>query len=269
MRSRQPWNWGAYGKHPVGRDYFRVGPDDPFLQAFSDWVEGGYRKLNPERGSNTLFCSWRFWARGPKKGSLVCGVGRDSSDSIGRPYPFLILGTGTLKGWEDNWDLLPDVCVGTWTQMEYMSAKRFSDFEQFESEVRHIKPPEAEWSKLKSKEEGKAGASSQNSLSLNDRDVEEMITSLSQDKALFIPLDSGPSGDPHFLAGLWHSLLKSRINDIPSTVFMGGSSEGTFLAVFKRALAPADFVRLWSGGKIPEAGDSDGLGAVGGHRLEI
>jgi hypothetical protein len=62
--------------------------------------------------------------------------------------------------------------------------------------------------------------------------------------------------------------MKSQISEVPSTVFMGGSSAGTFLAIFMRALAPVDFVRLWSGGTVPEAGD-DGLGAVGGHRLEI
>ena len=256
MRSKNSWHWGACGKHPVGKDYFRVGPEDPFLQAFSDWIENGFRKLNPEKNANLLICSWRFWTRGYKKGSIACGVARDSSDSIGRPYPLLIMGTGPLKGWEENWDLLPNVCGGAWGQMEYLSAKRFSDFEQFESEVRLIKPPGAGWSELPSSDSG-AG------LTWDDRDVEKMVTRLSQDKILFIPLDS----DPSTLAGLWHSLMKSRISEVPSTVFMGGSSGGTFLAIFMRALAPVDFVRLWSGGKIPEADGNDGLGAVGGHRL--
>ena len=139
MRSKQTWNWAACGKHPVGRDYFSVGLNDPILKAFSDWIDSGYQRLNPEHGSASVFYSWRFWAKGLKKGSLVCGVGRDSSDNIGRPYPFLIMGTGPLKGWEENWDVLPDVFGETWRQMEYMSAKRFSDFEQFgdfEIEVR-------------------------------------------------------------------------------------------------------------------------------------
>jgi len=268
IRSKNSWNWGAYGKHPVGKDYFRAGPENPFLQAFSDWIENGFRKLNPEKNANPSICSWRFWARGYKKGSIACGVVRDSSDSIGRPYPLLIMGTGPLKGWEDNWDLLPDMCVGAWSQMEYLSAKRFSDFEQLESEVRLMKSPESKWPKIKAKDREAEYPSLQNRLSLADRDVEEMVARLSHDKALFIPLDSGSSSDPHSFAGLWHSLMRSQLSEAPSTVFMGGSSEGTFLAIFLRALAPVDFVRLWSGGTVPEAGD-DGLGAVGGHRLEI
>ena len=266
MRSKNSWNWGASGKHPVGRDYFRAGPEDPFLHAFSDWIENGFRKLNPEKNANPSVCSWRFWARGNKKGRISCGVARDSSDSIGRPYPLLLMGTGSLKGWEANWDLLPDICVGIWSQMEYLSAKRFSDFEQFESEIRHMKPPEAGWSEIRTKAGELADGSFENRRTLADGEVGEMVTRLSQDRTLFIPLDSGSSSDPHTMAGFWHSMMKSEISDPPSTVFMGGSSEGTFLAIFTRALTPVDFVRLWSGGKVPETSE-DGLGVVGGHRF--
>ena len=65
-------------------------------------------------------CSWRFWAKGANKKALVCGVARDSSDSVGRPYPLLVVGTGPLADWEDEWELLPAACENTWNQMDVM-----------------------------------------------------------------------------------------------------------------------------------------------------
>ena len=99
-------------------------------------------------------------------------------------------------------------------------------------------------------------------------DLENKVASLSQETDFFVSLDGGPSDDPYTLAGLWHTLLKARMSEVPTAVFMGGTANGTHLAVVKRALAPTDFVRLWSGGKGLEVGGEDAGGAVGGHRLD-
>ncbi len=239
IESANAWQWAAWGKHPVARDYFWVGPKAPLVKAFSDWVEKGYQVLSSKGRPASNLCSWRFWARGSRKETLVCGVARDSSYSVGRPYPRLIMGTGALQGWGDQWDLLPFACEKTWNQMEYLSAKRFTEFEQFEDDVQIIKPPYSEWSEFRSVSRG-----------LEEWDykgLENKVAGLSQEVDFCVPLDGGPSDDPRTLAGLWHALLKARINDAPNAVFMGGSSDGTYLAVFKRALVPNDFVRLWSG----------------------
>ncbi len=245
MTSKNSWNWGACGKHPVGKDYFRVGPDDPFLQAFSDWIENGYRRLNPESVSDSVFNSWRFWAKGPKKGSLVCGVGRDSSDSIGRPYPFLIMGTGPLKGWENNWDLLPFAFEQTWDQIEYLSTGRFVDFRQMEDEIRSIKSPHSNWKDLRSQKRPPGDLSGRIQWDIGELD--NKIGRFREQPEIFISF-KGVQSDDHFdFVSLLHSLLKkNHAGAVPNSIFMGGVPDDTYLAVFMRPLAPTDFVRLWS-----------------------
>ncbi len=259
--SSSSWQWAAWGKHPAAKDFFSIGAKDPLVQAFSDWVEKGYQILNSKGLPSSNLCSWRFWARGPKKESLICGIGKDSSDSVGRPYPLLIMGTGPLAGWGDEWDLLPFACEKTWSQMEYLSAKRFADFRHFEGEVKIIRQPYPEWSEFRSEKEG---------LEEGDRrDLESRALSLLHETDLFVLLAEGTTHNSHSQTCLWHSLLKARNRDVPNAVFVGGGSKGTYLAVFMRALAPADFVRLWSGGKELEVGGEDAGGDVGGHRLDV
>ena len=100
LKSAPAWKWAAFGKHPVAGDYFNAGPDDPFFQAFSGWVENGYRQVCSGRKNSTDLYSWRFWAKGHQKDSLMCGVGRDSFDTIGRPYPLVVMGAGILPDWQ-------------------------------------------------------------------------------------------------------------------------------------------------------------------------
>jgi type VI secretion system protein VasJ len=241
LESANDWHWAAWGKHPVAKDYFTLGLSAPLLKAFSEWVEKGYQMLGSrERASSKLY-SWRFWARGPKSKIVVCGVARDSSDSLGRPYPLLIMGTGALEGWEDQWDLLPFVCEETWRQIEYMSTKRFIDFGQFEDEVRLIKPPYPRWSEFVSQREHFQGGSS-----WNPADMERKALGPPDKPEIFVPIDVRHPNDPFAVAGLWHAFLKSRIGGVPNAVFLGGAPDETHLAVFRRALVPADFVRLWS-----------------------
>jgi type VI secretion system protein VasJ len=241
--SANSWHWAAWGKHPVARDYFCLGLNSPLVKAFSDWIEKGYQTLGSKPRASSKLCSWRFWAKGPKKETLVCGVGRDSSDSLGRPYPLLIVGTGPLEGWGDHWDLLPFACEKTWSRIEYLSAKRFIDFKQLEEEVRIIKRPYPQWSEFVSQRRS-LGESSPTSH--NPRAVENKAASLSAETDFFVPLDDGPSNDHLAVAGLWHFFLKAHARAVPNAVFMGGVPDEAYLAVFKRPLMPADFVQLWS-----------------------
>ena len=91
------WHWSAFGKHPAAADYFRLGYSSPFVDGLTKWVESGYRLLAERSDTPPPFCSWRFWARGFGRESLVLGVVRVSSDSLGRPYPLLIMGSGPLQ----------------------------------------------------------------------------------------------------------------------------------------------------------------------------
>jgi len=243
MGLKHSWNWGAFGKHPVGRDYVRIGPNDPFLKAFSDWIENGYRRLNPAESSTPVFYSWRFWAKGPKKGNVVCGVGRDSSDSLGRPYPFLMIGKGPLKEWEDHWDLLPLAFEKTWAQIEYLASGRFVNFKQLEDEVCWWKDFEF---LRRSPAEPESTLMDMSQWDLGE--ISKRIEGLREKAEVFIPLKKVASEDQSDLVSLLHFLLKKACagTAVPNSIFMGGIPNNTYMAVFMRPLSSDDFVRLWS-----------------------
>ena len=241
VESSKAWHWAARGKHPVARDYFCLGRNSPLIEALSDWIEKGYQALHSKQRVSSMFSSWRFWAKGPKKENLVCGLGRDSSDSLGRPYPLLIVGTGSLEGWLDQWDLLPFVCEKTWSQMEHLSTKRFLNLKEFEDEVRTIKSPLPNWSEFVSQREDLGMSPWSSEL------LESKAASLSTERNFLVPLEGGPPNDYLEAAGLWHFFLKAHNKVVPNAVFMGGVPDETYLAVFKRPLVSRDFVLLWSG----------------------
>ena len=100
---KKTWNWIGSGKHPAAGDYFKVGQFTPVLDAVAGWLENGFGRWIEARkeasGSPYSQNSWRFWIRGPKTDCLVVGVVKDSSDSLGRPFPLLIAGAGLLLLW--------------------------------------------------------------------------------------------------------------------------------------------------------------------------
>lgn len=243
------WHWAAFGKHPVASDFFRLGEDIPLTKGFSDWVKKGYETLTSKKNTFLGLYAWRFWVRSPQKGRIACGVIRDSSDSLGRPYPLLIIGTGPLPGWEENWDLLPFACERTWDQIEYLSALVANDFKKLEAEVHHIKPPHPDWLEFNGKRrssESHGPNSNTNDFSLNLRDMEEKASSAPDKAELIVYLDQNPLNDQFAQVSLWHYLLKNHIKTAPHSIFMGGTVDRIYLALFRRALTTGDFVQLWS-----------------------
>lgn len=243
------WKWSVCGKHPVARDYLRIGLTTSLLVAFESWFEKGYHKLLKNHRPIQYVNSWRFWAKGLTKGNLVCGVGKDSSDSIGRQYPLLIMGDGSIEGWEADWDLLYDVFEKTWDQIETIASRHYDVLTEFENEVRAIENPGQYWLELKSKNRNlNKPESSVNTLTIqmNHDEIRENIRHLSDKLEVHIPLDNQTTGNISDMAGLWCSLLKSRSSGTPNAVFMGGIPEKKMLVLFNRSLNTNDFVQLWS-----------------------
>ncbi len=107
------WQWDVAGKHPVAKDFFALGQRSLMAEAFTEWIRRGADSLISTSKELLIHsCSWRFWAKTPQAGILACGVIRNSCDSVGRPFPLLVMGTGKLEKWEDNWELLPFSCEG-------------------------------------------------------------------------------------------------------------------------------------------------------------
>ncbi len=243
------WQWAAYGKHPVSRDFIRCNKGFPLVRSFSDWVEKGYQALVSENKTHQGPISWRFWAKGAGKKGFVCGILKDSCDRLGRYYPLLIMGTGLLEGWEKQWDLLPFACEVTWNQIEYISVQNYNDISKFEVEIQNIRPPAPEWSEFRAKRDDSLKlvvSSNDNNLFQYVNDVKNRVVSLSKKTECFIFLDDKLLIDKSVLISYWYFHLKPYIKIIPNIIFMGGSLEKSHMALFKRPLAPADFVGLSS-----------------------
>lgn len=231
-------------------DYFQVGFSASLVRAFAGWMENGYQKLVSSKQIGSAFHSWRFWAKGEKKGYIACGVGRDSNDGLGRPYPLFIMGVGTLPGWEDHWDLLPFVLESIWSHMEYLGSKRFADLKQLEEEIRRINVPSADWSALSDRRQAAemlGGSGRERSISRFPNAVDKGAKALLGHNEFFVPIGNDDRDDTILLAEGWNYALKSRMRIIPKAVFMGGIPEKSYLAIFNRSLKSSDFVRLWSG----------------------
>ena len=243
------WNWAACGKHPVARDYFRINLTTALLSAFESWFEKGYQVLNQDKRTARTIYSWRFWGKGIKKGNLICGVGKDSSDSIDRRYPLVIMGDGFLDGWEKDWHLLIHAFEKTWRQIEYISSRRFDELKGLESEIHAIKNPIQTWLELKTQKENQDGTNTLNerrSVTIGHEEIVEKANLLSQKSEVLIPLDDNARMDPFDAADHWCSSLKDRWSGVPSGIFMGGVPEKHFLALLNRPLNTKDFVKLWS-----------------------
>lgn len=249
VKSANGWNWAAFGKHPSLKDYFSLGMGEYLVQGFSDWVKNGFHMAAAGKDASGRICSWRFWVKGPQKEVLACGLVKDSSDRLGRRYPIFILGSGTLTDWEKYWDLLPLACEASWVQMEYLSIRPFSGFQQLEEELHHLQTPISEWRELAERRG-----------SLNDAcrlpefqgftptwgNWERKLTSRIQEPNFFLSLGEEPFSDSGDAINFWHFLLRKNLKGIPKAIFVGGTLEKIFLGVFKRPLRPSDFHEMWT-----------------------
>jgi len=246
-KSDQNWRWAACGKHPSVKDFFSIGLEFQLAANFSDWIKRGYPALAERRASVQGLCSWRFWARGAQKNDLVCGLLRDSYDSLGRPYPLLIIGTGPLPSWEDQWDILPLVCEKTWRQTEYFSTNKFGDLKTLENEILKTRPPFPEWPEPQNISDKLAELTTMPETStpilsqLNNQTVNESLNDVGN-----IVIDSEGAYDSFTLILYINSILKNRLQASPNAIFIGGTFDKSYLVFFRRPMKSADFMTLWS-----------------------
>ena len=237
------WQWDVAGKHPAARDFFALGPKSLMAEAFTEWIRRGAEGLvTVSKELLVRSCSWRFWAKTPQAGILTCGVIRNSCDSVGRPFPLLVMGTGKLENWEDNWELLPFACERVWGQMEQLASKNYASFEMFQGDVHMLRPPLRRWDEM-NLEKNALAESKQSSL-----DVDSHLGLLQQNKALFLPFQDTGQNDFFTMIDNVHSLLKMKVKVSPNSVFMGGLIEQPGLVLLQRPLSGQDFERMWRPG---------------------
>jgi len=240
------WSWSAFGKHPSARDYFQIHMQSPLAAAFGQWVENGFGRMDEQARRNGLY-SWRFWSRGLKKGTLICGLGKSSGDGIGRPYPLMLLGEGQLRRWEQHWHLLPFALRPVWEKMEYASARRLTDITELEADLARMKAPVPAWQEILESKTGDFDADNNPPVNKIIMDkIQEKSGMLAVHQKLAVTLDQGGRTDPLIMAGAWHQALKSYVKGPPNTVFMGGRTDRSWVVFFNRPLIGDDFVDLWS-----------------------
>jgi type VI secretion system protein VasJ len=255
MKPRDSWRWAACGKHPAARDFINVGEDFPLMRIFSDWVVKGYEGLVAQKIAYKDHVSWRFWAREAMGEALICGLLKDSSDSIGRRFPLLIIGTGSLGEWEDHWDLLPLSFENTWDQMEHIASQRSENIKKLASDVRNLRPPRTGWIELKATRDQIADSEMKSSARLYDENFEEYNNGaavLLGKSESFIPLEHTTCRDQNALIAYWHFTLKCKKQSLPSASFMGGTLGNAYLAFFQRPLVSEDFIHLWTTSGLSE-----------------
>jgi type VI secretion system ImpM family protein len=233
------WKWTAIGKHPLAMDYFQFGPNEALTNAFAGWIENGYHRLISTNQRGTTFHSWRFWVPGKRKGTVACGIGRDSSDRMGRPYPFLMIGMGTMTGWEEHWDLLPIVFEDTWNRMEQLASAQLTDLKELEYEINRMKGPTMDRAVPANRPWNR------DIPSLSDT-IKKSTEGLLRDHEFYAPINDNHDHDAFSLVMHWHRGLKSHLKMIPGIVLMGGTPEKSYMAAFNRSLNANDFVKLWT-----------------------
>ena len=229
------WRFAAFGKHPGAKDYIRLGSTTPMLEGIADWVDQGYAGIEGKRKGMADAASWRFWSKGFGTGALVCGVVRDSVDRLGRPYPLLVLGTGSLREWEGHWDLLPYACLPVWQRIEYLGAQRYEEIGRFESAIRGLHPPVPGWEDFSGRRDRDIAASGH-----------ETDDAVPGEAIRFLRLDGGLGRDPFPEAVGWQSRLRRNDGSAPNAVFFGGTISRAYLGIFRKALATPDFARIWN-----------------------
>lgn len=222
MNTANAWTWSASGKHPVVKDFIRIGAETPAAITFSRWVEEGYAHISGHASMH----SWRFFARGAQPRELVCGLLRDSFDGAGRPFPFLIVGAGKIEGWEKHWVNLHEVLDSVWERLEFLGTRRLSDLAELKADVSRLPSPvfQKDWQPARIPEVKGASFDAQ----------EGML-------AMSLKGTGDHSGE------IVHGLmaLEARSSSAPDAVFIGGPLERPFLVAFTRQINAADFGRLW------------------------
>lgn len=226
------WRFFAAGKHPCARDFIHVGVQTPLSGSLADWMVRGFRAEKAERGVSAASIVWRFWLRGGP-GEIVCGLLKESSDSIGRPFPLLLVGGGRLPEREGPWQELPLILSGLWQQMEELSAPETSDLGCLERGLETLLPPQG--GEPSGMETGAPSVFSPPRL----HDGGFILLKLHQQM-------SGAACEEELrVAG---KFLTEHVSRPPIGAFIGGESGAPRYGVLTRPLRTADFATLWSRG---------------------
>jgi type VI secretion system ImpM family protein len=222
----------AFGKHPAFSDYIRVNTALSMVNALVSWVDAGMKSGETDLIKFGGIHSFRFWTRGGHKKTLMAGIVKSSSDSMGRTYPLLITGQVAMTDFHRQWHRVFDLFGEVFRTFEEMGASRYDRFKEFETALSEVRLPDihnnccgesSEFSHCLATWALKSGA--------DDTLILPVPVFLKQ----FQPLTDDDSvqrrGIPRF--------------EPPKAVFIGGLPEKPITAIYQRPLRTNDFCRLF------------------------
>lgn len=248
------WRWGYYGKHPSVGDFVLSGDDRSGTGVLFRWIERGFQTFLRQRRGKTYRGdrTWRFWMGGGKRGWLICGTVKDSWDSHGRPFPFAVVGMGTLSMWEDHWELLPYALRKSWQRMEALSAER-----HLEGGKRWFVPPEAKWDDFGEEASRDLKGTPLESLGLNRQGAFALARRIRDDYLTqgVTRVSFRTTAGQAVIGAFVYRILRGL--PLPTASFLGGGGMSSTVWIFGRPLRNEDFVKLWSPSEA-EAGTGEG-----------
>ena len=122
-------------------DYFSIGDQTHFAVAYKKWVTLGYQHYIGNGGDGKQVCSYRFWSKGDSTTSLAVGLLRSSSDTLGRPFPLLLIGTGQLPCWQKMWCVLTNTLENIWAELEKIAGQRDQSLQDISTDLSKISLP--------------------------------------------------------------------------------------------------------------------------------
>lgn len=231
-RPRLKLDVAACGKHPAFIDYIRVNSALPLANALASWVDAGMTSSIADFKKNRGIHSFRFWTRGPHKQTLIVGIVKDSSDSLGRTYPLLITGQVFMKDMHRQWRAVFDRFGQVFRAFEEMTAARYDRFKEFETALSDVRFPKTENNTM-------------NETSIFSDCLAAWSLKNGIDDHLILPM-------PVFLEK-YQALFENNLNqgrgttrtEPPKALFIGGLPEHPLIAIYQRPLRSSDFCRLF------------------------
>ena len=231
-RRRVKLDVAACGKHPAFIDYIRVNSALPLANALASWVDAGMKSGMPDFKKNRGIHSFRFWTRGPHKQTLIVGIVKDSSDSLGRTYPLLITGQVFMKDMYRQWRAVFDRFGQVFRAFEEMTAARYDRFREFETALSDVRFPEAENNTM-------------NETSIFSDCLAAWSLKNGPDDHLILPMPVFlEKYQSHFENGL-NQGRDTTMTEPPKAIFIGGLPEKPVIAIYQRALRTSDFSRMF------------------------
>lgn len=235
------------GKHPAFSDYIRVNSTLPLANALASWVDAGMKSGGVDLKNARGIHSYRFWTRSSHKQTLIVGIVKDSSDSLGRIYPLLITGQVLMKDMHRKWRAIFDRFEQVFRSFEEMTTARYDSFKEFETALSDVRFPDTDHETFCALS---AFSDCLAAWCLTNGDNENLILPM---PVFLEKYQSHAVNNPDQRSGgAW--------TEPPKAVFIGGLPEKPITAIYQRPLRTGDFCRLFDLAHNPFNGSNSKFG---------